>query len=216
MAKIVLIILGACFVGAAEAFYMRLLIVGSLLLIVGSLLLIAYQYRNDINIRDLCGIMLGVTLVEVVLFEFFIVTDSETMSSMAVNAIIFGAHFALDLLMFILISNRVQFTRARLEAKGKPTDDVFLYSTEFALTSIFIVFMAVDLLALLENFIRHLDEFGVSAEIAKIFSGWNWLFYQYKVVKGILLGITILFLWTITYKSGREEYKQAAQANLRA
>jgi len=201
--KLVLILAVVILAGVVEPFYTRILLTGSLLLI-------AYQYRDDINIRHLCGIMLGVTLVEVILFEFFIVTDSETMSSMAVNAIIFGTHFALDLAMFILISNRVQFTRGRLEAKGKPTDDVFLYSTEFALTSLFIVFMAVDLLALFENFIRHLDKFGVNAEIAKMFSGWDWLFYQYKYIKGILLGVTLLFLWTITYKSGREEYTTAA------
>ncbi|WDE01006.1 hypothetical protein [Thalassomonas actiniarum] len=201
MAKIVLIILGACLVGASEAFYMQLLVTGSLLLI-------AYQHRDDINIRDLCGMMLAVTLVEIVLFEFFIVTRSEVLSSMAVNAIIFGAHFVMDVAMYILVSNRVHFTRDRLKAKGEPTEHIFTYSAEFALISVFVVFMTVDLMALLENFIRHLDEFGVSAETAKMFSGWNWLYYHYEVVKGILMGLTFFFLWTITIGEGQKEYKK--------
>lgn len=205
MAKIVLIILGAVLVGASEALYVRLLVIGSLLLI-------AYQYRDDVNIKHLCGIMLAVTLIEIIVFEFFIVTDSETMSNMAVNAIIFGTHFAMDLLMFTAISNRVQFTRDRLKAQGKPTEPAFIYSTEFALTSLFVVFMAVDLLAVGENFIRHLDEFGVSAATAEMFSGWNWLYHQYEIVKGVLLGITFLFLWTITYPGGQEEHKRVEAA----
>lgn len=49
-------------------------------------------------------------------------------------------------------------------------------------TRLMMVFMLVDLLALGENFIRHLDEFGASAEVAGFFFGWNWLYRQYETV----------------------------------
>ncbi|WP_281558903.1 hypothetical protein [Thalassomonas sp. RHCl1] len=199
--KLVLILAGVLFASTAVPLYTDILIAGSLLLIM-------LQYKNNDNVRHLCGIMLTVYLLQFLLFTFVIKTNSETLSKMTVNTIIFGTHFLIDLVLYVLVSNRVHFTRDRLKAKGKPTDHVFIYRAEFALISVFALFMAVDLLALLENFIRHLDEFGVNAETAKMFSGWNWLYYQYEIFKGILLGLTFLFLWTITIGEGQKEYKK--------
>ena len=202
MAKIVLILLGVCFACVTEPFHTRILITVSLLLLM-------IRYKDNINVVHLCGILLAVYLVETLLFKFVIVNQSDTLSDMAVNAIIFGAHFLIDLLLFVLVSLRAPFSRSRLEAQGKPTDHVFIYNAEFALTSLFVVFMAVDLLALGENFIRHLDDLGLSAELAQTFSGWNWLYYKYEYVKSMLLGLTFLLLWTITYPVGQQAYKEA-------
>ena len=182
------------------------------LIINASLLLIILMNRDNINVVHLCGALLVVYMVEMIIFHNFIVTESDTLSRMAVNTIIFSFHFVVDLVLFILVALRAPFTRGRLAAQGKPYDHVYIYNSEFGLKSLFVVFMLIDLLALVENFIRHLDEFGVSTEIAQFFSSWTIVFYSYIPVKSVLLGITFLLIWSMTTTIGKEKYQAKVKA----
>ena len=146
------------------------------------------------------------------LFTNFIVTSSETMSSLWVNTIIFSTHLIVDITLILMVMLRAPYTRGWLAARNKPIDKVRIYRAEVAFVSLFFVFMLVDLAALLENFIRHLDEIGFSKEIAEIFSGWNWIYYQYENIKSVLTGLSFLLIWSMTIAIGKEEY-QAAEAS---
>ena len=206
MFKFALIIIGVCYAIISKNDFHVYLIINA------SLLIIMLMNRRNINVVHLCALMLAVYLGEMLLFKYFIVTRSDTLSAMAVNAIIFSVHFLVDLLLFFLVMLRAPFTRSRLAAQNKTYDHIFIYNAEFALTSLFVVFMAVDLLALGENFIRHLNELGVSPETARLFSGWNWLYYQYETIKSILLGMTFLLIWMMSYPLGQGEYQKASVA----
>lgn len=202
MVKLALIFLGVCFVIVSQnPSYISILNCVSLLLLM-------VINRDNVNVVHLCAGLLLIYLAEMILFEGFIVIESGTMSQMRVNTIIYSTHLLVDLVAFLWLIFRAPFTRARLAAQDKPYEHVFIYNAEFALSSLFVVFMCVDLLALGENFIRHLDEFGVSTEIAEIFSDWTVIFYSYSPAKSVLLGITFLLLWMMAYPIGQDEYQQ--------
>ena len=203
MFKFAFIIIGVCYAIISKNDFHVYLIINA------SLLMIMLMNRRNINVVHLCALMLAVCLGEVLLFEHVILTRSDTLSAMQVNTIIFSLHFLADLLLFCLVMFRAPFTRSYLAARNKAYDHVFIYNAEFALTSLFVVFMAVDLLALGENFIRHLDELGFSLETAQLFSGWNWVYYQYETIKSILLGMTFLLVWMMTYPLGQDVYQEA-------
>lgn len=173
-----------------------------------SLLLVMLMNRHNVNVVHLCVALLAVYLGEMLVFEYFIKTSSETLSAMWVNIIIFSVHLLVDLLLFFLVMFRAPVTRSLLATRNKPYEHVFIYNAEFALSSLFVVFMAVDLLALGENFIRHLDQLGFSGESAQLFSGWNWLYHQYENIKFVLLGMTFLLIWMMTYPIGQHEYQE--------
>ncbi|WDE06125.1 hypothetical protein SG34_004120 [Thalassomonas viridans] len=177
------------------------------MIIGASLLLIMWKSRDNINVVHVCGVLLIVYLAEMLIFENFIVTKSETLSSMAVNAIIFATHFIVDLVLFFLLILRAPFTRGRLEAQGKPTDHIYKYNAEMALTSLMSLFMVVDLIALVENFLRHLDEFGITGPVAEFFSSWTLAYDQYENVKFVLLGLTFLLVWLMASDIGQQEYE---------
>ena len=165
--------------------------------------------RKDINIVSLCLGFLIVKVIERALFSHFIVTESDTMSAMWVNAIIFSVHFIVDLTLFFMVMLRAPVTRGCLTALNKPIDKVCIYKAEMAFVGLFLVFMFVDLVALLENFIRHLDELGFSDDFVGHFSGWNWVYYQYEHLKIILTSLSFLLLWSMTMETGRDAYKTA-------
>ncbi|WDE11759.1 hypothetical protein [Thalassomonas haliotis] len=201
MAKLALIFLGVCYaIASKNMFHISIVIISSLLLIM-------WMKRDNINVVHLCGIILAVYLLEMVIFENFIITESETMSYLWINAIIFAFHFFIDLLLFVLVAIRAPLTRGWLESKGRPHDHVFIHNSEFALTSLFVVFMFFDLLALGENFLRHLDELGFSGDIAGLFADWTGIYYHYETVKSALLGLTFLLIWTMATGLGQDEYK---------
>ncbi|WDE06684.1 hypothetical protein SG34_007205 [Thalassomonas viridans] len=203
MLKLALILTGVCYAIISKNDFHVYLIINA------SLLMIMLMNRRNINVVHLCALMLAVYLGEMLLFKHFIVTRSDSLSAMQVNAIIFSVHFLTDLLLFFLVVFRAPLTRSRLAARNKPYGHIFTYNAEFALTGLFMVFMAVDLLALGENFIRHLDEFGFSPETAQLLSGWNWVYYQYENIKSVLLGLTFLLVWMMTYPIGQDAYQQA-------
>ncbi|WDE10765.1 hypothetical protein [Thalassomonas haliotis] len=178
------------------------------LIINASLLLIMFKSQDNINVVHLCGALLAVYVLEMLIFHNFIVTESDVLSDMAINAIIFAFHFAVDLVIFFLLILRAPFTRARLESQGKPTDHIYKYNAEMALTSLMTLFMVVDLMALGENFLRHLPEFGITGPVAEFFSTWRLAYDQYENVKFTLLGLTFLLVWLMASNLGQQPYEE--------
>lgn len=202
MAKLVLIFLSVCYAAVSQNHLHVYMIIGV------SLVLIMLVNKDNINVVHLCGALLSVYIIEMLIFEYVVIIERGRMSPMWLNATIYATHFLVDLVLFVVVTLRAPFTRSRLESQGKSSEHIFIYNSEFALTSLFLVFMLVDLLALGENFIRHLDEFGLSADIAQIFSNWTAIYYSYTSVKFVLLGITFLLIWSMATGIGQEAYKE--------
>ncbi|WDE02546.1 hypothetical protein [Thalassomonas actiniarum] len=177
-----------------------------------SIFTVMFVNRGDINIMYLCAGFIIVKTIEESLFSFVIepgfseVYADETKSTVWLGAAMFTIHFITDLILFYMVLLRAPFTRARLAAQNKPIDKVHMYKAEVAFASLFSVFMFIDLLALIENFIRHLDDIGFSMEVAKIFSGWNWVYYHYLDMKSILTGCAFMLLWSMSTEKAREQY----------
>ena len=203
MFKLILIILGVLIAVVSN----NQLLISTL--IIGSLLFIIIIHRANTNVFHLCFFFMAVKIVEVILFEFFIIPmlySNETISSMWINAITFSIHFITDLFLYIFVLFRAPLSRKILLAKNKPIDNIHMYQSEFAFMSLFIVLMLVDLAALLENFIRHLDELGFSPEIADKFTNWTWIYYHYADIKSILAGLSFVLLWSMISKVGQQKY----------
>ncbi|WDE09121.1 hypothetical protein SG34_030610 [Thalassomonas viridans] len=168
--------------------------------------------RHDINIVYLCTGFIIVKIIERALFTLAIepgfsdVYTDETKSTVWLGAVTFATHFIIDLILFYMVLLRAPFTRARLAARNKPTDKIRMYKAEVAFASLFSVFMFIDLLALVENFIRHLDAIGFSMEVAQKFSGWTWVYYHYLDMKSILTGCAFMLLWSMSTEIAREQY----------
>ncbi|MFT5760740.1 MAG: hypothetical protein ACI9LM_005527 [Alteromonadaceae bacterium] len=200
MFKLILIILGVLVAVISE----NQLLIGSL--IIGSLLFILITNRDKPNVFHLCFGFITLKILEMIIFENFIIYESNTLSSMWINAIIFSIHFITDLFFFLFVLFRAPLSRIVLLAINKPIDNIYMYQAEFAFMSLYVVLMLVDLAALLENFIRHLDQLGFSDEIAEHFTNWTWIFYHYIEIKSSLVGIFFILLWSMTSKFGQKKH----------
>jgi len=149
---------------------------------------------------------MAVKIVELVIFENFVIYNSETISSMWINTIIFSIHFVTDLFLYFFVLFRAPITRMILLAKDRSIANIYMYQSEFAFMSLFIVFMLVDLAALIENFMRHLDELGFSPEVAEKFANWTWVYYHYSDIKSSLAGLSFILLWSMLSSLGQQKY----------
>lgn len=184
-----------------------------------STLVVMFVNRDDINIVYLCAGFIMVKAIERGIFTFAIepafseVYADETKSTIWLGAVIFTTHFIIDLILFYMVLLRAPFTRARLAASNKPINKVRIYKAEIALASLFSVFMFIDLLALVENFIRHLDDIGFNMEVAQKFSGWHWVYYHYLDLKSLLTGCAFMLLWSMSTEIAREQYHRQYELN---
>ncbi|MFT5760742.1 MAG: hypothetical protein ACI9LM_005529 [Alteromonadaceae bacterium] len=200
MFKLILLILGILIAAVSES---RLLISG---LLISSLVFVLVTNRDNPNIFHLFFGFITVKLLELIIFENFIIYSSDTLSSMWINTIIISIHFVTDLFLYFFVRFRAPLTRRILSAKNKSIDNVYMYQAEFGFMSLLVVFILVDLSAWLENFMRHLDELGFSAEIAEKFSHWTWVYYHYADIKGMLAGLSFILLWSMLSSAGRQKY----------
>jgi hypothetical protein len=125
---------------------------------------------------------------------------------MWMNVITYSIHFVTDLFLYVFVLFRAPLSRLILLAKNKPIDNIYMYQSEFAFMSLYVVLMLVDLSSLLESFMRHLDELGFSAEIAENFSNWTWIYYHYSDIKSVLSGLGFILLWSMISKVGQKKH----------
>ncbi|WDE11006.1 hypothetical protein [Thalassomonas haliotis] len=133
--------------------------------------------------------------------------QSDTLSSTAINAMMFGTHFIMDLLAFMLVTFRASVVKLSLIARDKPNKHIFITNAEYGISSLLVVFMITDALAFGENIIRHLDDFGVPAEIASQYSDWIFIWQNYESIIGVLTGALFMLIWSmVVIPEARNEY----------
>ena len=73
--------------------------------------------------------------------------------------------------------------------------------------AVMVLFILVDLAALIENLLRNLDYMGFSEEFAKPLWELNWVFYHYAQMKVIILGLQFLILWSTLSHMSKQKSK---------
>ncbi|MFT5758957.1 MAG: hypothetical protein ACI9LM_003706 [Alteromonadaceae bacterium] len=200
MYKMALIILGLTFATTSENhFWIKLLIITSLLYIMVS-------NKKDTNVFHLCLGFLFVKVIDTFIFASISIDSLDTLGYVWSNAIIFSIHLIIDSVSFVFVLFRPSISRTILLSKNKSIDDIYMYQSEIAFLTLFLVYIAVDLLAIIENFIRHLEVFGFNLEISEKFSKWGWMYHQYGEIKGTLTVLSFLCMWSMVSKFGKEEY----------
>lgn len=109
------------------------------------------------------------------------------------NTFAFGSALIEDLLLIYFIRNRMEMSL--LFTKGKSPKVLEKNYADGPLLGLLIGYVAIDLLALIENVIRNLDKLGISEDFAKQF--WDVMFFynNYEYIKVVLISLTIAVLY---------------------
>ncbi|AXQ98873.1 hypothetical protein [Pseudoalteromonas piscicida] len=169
-------------------------------------------YYSDVNIRHICFILFFTRIVGFAIIYFNLFSLNDDSLYLWKNNRIFLIHLLIDITSFLLIAFRPMLSRNWLAKKGKETKEVLMTNADMALMTLFLLFIGVDSLALVENLIRNLDYLGVNEEFAKQFWGWDWVFYNYSSMKSILLGLELLAVLSITTKVARQNFSRKKAA----
>ncbi|NSY36509.1 hypothetical protein DS891_23780 [Pseudoalteromonas sp. JC28] len=169
-------------------------------------------YYSDVNIRHICFILFFTRVVGFAIIYFNLFSLNDDSLYLWKNNRIFLIHLLIDITSFLLIAFRPMLSRNWLAKKGKETKEVLMTNADMALMTLFLLFIGVDSLALVENLIRNLDYLGVNEEFAKQFWGWDWVFYNYSSMKSILLGLELLAVLSITTKVARQNFSRKKAA----
>jgi len=177
-------------------------------MIICSLLSVMLTNKDNHNILHLCLGFLIVKTLDMLILGNISKSSDETISSMWVNLTIFSIHLIVDIVLFVFVLFRAPLSRLILLAKNKSVEHIFMCQSEVAFMSLFIVFMLVDLAAIIENFMRHLDEMGFAIETAETFSSWTWIFYHYSDIKSLLTGMSFILIWTMIFSAGQQKFNR--------
>lgn len=165
--------------------------VHTVLLLVG----ITYISRRLVNLQHIAVTMLLVVTSEYFIVQHLISLNSQGLPAFQTNALIFGTHFLVDLVMLLFLKYRVRFS-LRYIRRTNPDNWRAIYMTHAdpLLYGIFFAFVLVDLAAFGENIIRNLEYLGVDEAFAKQFWSWGLIYYNYEILKSILLSCVMTTL----------------------
>lgn len=139
--------LGVAFIGSPHVF---------ILLFITACIYSIYQNRAFVNIVSLLCILLTVKLGELAILEFV----KETKS----NYLIFSSFFLVDIPAIVLIGLRVPLFRyldyLRFGKEQYEPDRFVVTNADLLVGKIYITYVIINLLALAEHALRHLDDFG--------------------------------------------------------
>ncbi|AUJ72223.1 hypothetical protein [Pseudoalteromonas sp. NC201] len=160
-----------------------------------SILVLCYLGKKLENIKHIAVILFSLVVIEYVVVSFLFKLNSQGLPAFQTNALIFGTHFLVDLVMLLFLKYRVRFS-LRYIRRTNPDNWRAIYMTHAdpLLYGIFFAFVLVDLAAFGENIIRNLEYLGVDEAFAKQFWSWGLIYYNYEILKSILLSCVITTL----------------------
>ncbi|MCF2826026.1 MULTISPECIES: hypothetical protein [unclassified Pseudoalteromonas] len=160
-----------------------------------SVLVLCYLGKKLENIKHIAVILFSLVVIEYVVVSFLFKLNSQGLPAFQTNALIFGTHFLVDLVMLLFLKYRVRFS-LRYIRRTNPDNWRAIYMTHAdpLLYGIFFAFVLVDLAAFGENIIRNLEYLGVDEAFAKQFWSWGLIYYNYEILKSILLSCVITTL----------------------
>ncbi|USE67944.1 hypothetical protein CTT31_01915 [Pseudoalteromonas maricaloris] len=157
------------------------------------LVVVTFVSRRLVNLQHISVVLLFITVIEYAFVRYIFELSASGLPPYKTNAFIFGAHFLLDLIIFLLLKHRVLWS-LRFIRLTNPNNWRSIYMTyaDPILYGIFFAFILVDLAAFGENLIRNMDLFfGVSEEASKPYWSWGWVYKNYEILKSILSALVL-------------------------
>jgi hypothetical protein len=130
-----------------------------------------FENKMHINIVGLISIIMAMRVVEKLLW--WLVVDAN-------NYIIFGSYFLIDLPVILLVAFRAPLSRF-IEFKRFGEFDAQRYTitnADLVIGKVYMIYCLINLLALGENALRHLDDFGFD----KSADATVWLYNHARVI----------------------------------
>ena len=109
------------------------------------------------------------------------------------NTVAFGTQLLLSLILLFLLKHRM--TIAVLITKGKSASVFEKNYAEGPLYLLVLTLVAVDLFALIENFIRNLEHLGVAEETASIFWEFTFFYDYFEYLKAVPMLLCVMMLY---------------------
>ena len=109
------------------------------------------------------------------------------------NTVAFGTQLLLSLILLFLLKHRM--TIAVLITKGKSASVFEKNYAEGPLYLLVLTLVAVDLFALIENFIRNLEHLGVAEETASTFWEFTFFYDYFEYLKAVPMLLCVMMLY---------------------
>jgi hypothetical protein len=141
------------------------------LIFIATCCFVIYQNWQHVNIAGLVIIILVMKVVEMPLWHF---VDKSN------NYIVFASYFLIDLPVILLVTFRVQLSRFTEFRRFGHFDKTryTITNADLIVGKIYILYCLINVLALVENGLRHLDDFGLDSQS----SNAVWLYKNARVI----------------------------------
>ena len=160
------------------------------------------RFRKNINILTICIGLLFIHSVETLAFRFIPTEIPIEKPAIWYAFAIYGTHLLVDIANTLFIIYRPHMLKLLIKNQ---VEKIHTISVDLALVNVFVLFICVDLLAIIENFIRNLEHLGVSETYAKQYWDWILIYKYYPDLKYILSGLLFVTLWFIASRERNSE-----------
>ncbi|KZN44748.1 hypothetical protein [Pseudoalteromonas luteoviolacea] len=176
------------------------------ILYVSVIVFIGIWFRININIAHICALLASQHIVSIIIFHFNLFPVEPDAPWVWHNARAFTIHFILDLILFFAIGLRPAISRWIKRHLDDAKQMIYMTNADITLLSIFGLFMLVDGLALVENFLRNLRYLGITGPLSTYFQNWTGVYYNYELIKSFILGLEMIAVLSIIKPSVRKKY----------
>ncbi|MBD1581752.1 hypothetical protein [Pseudoalteromonas sp. S16_S37] len=187
---------------AASAFILILLDTSAYTeaILISAVILAAISGRHNINVLHLSILLFVIISTETAIQVSQILIPNTELANVWRNTIIYSTYLGFDIVALFAVMFRPALSRTLCPSYTK---DVHMMKAEVLLISVYALFIIVNLLALGENFIRNLEYLGLEESSAKMFWSWDWVYYNYPILKRIVIALQ-LFAILMLVKEARQ------------
>ncbi|RZG12097.1 hypothetical protein EXT47_22655 [Pseudoalteromonas sp. CO342X] len=159
-----------------------------------ALIILVFMSKNDHNSQmlTLCFAFVFV-ITSVAMYVLDAVIKPAEPNVFYQNIYAFLINLSLSLILLFLLKHRM--TVAVLLTRGKSASVFEKNYAEGPLYLLVLFLVFVDLMALLENFIRNLEHIGVNEETAKIFWEWTFFYDYFEYLKAVPIFLCVALLY---------------------
>lgn len=174
-----------------------------------NLIIVLTQRQHTAVIHMALGFFI-IKSLELIAFQFIPVSAPGSEPSVWVNHTIYFTHFITDCVFLAFILFRPPISRVYLrKLRFVPTRmrDLTYTRAEALLLTVTAIYIFVDLLAIVENFMRNLEHLGVASSVAANFWQWTLVYHTYPTIKQILNVLEFLLIFATLKRLSKENPK---------
>ena len=158
--------------------------------------------KSDLNYGYVLSVLAVFSIAELLVTFIIEKVVRGEYSNFIQNNSFFIAHLIIDVLIFYFIRARREIM-LRIYARQRERWPEILSKSivDAPMLGIFILFIIVDILTLGENWLRHLELFGISESYASKFWELEFMYEYIEEIKGTLLGLVMCLLYICSFIS---------------